>query len=116
VLQGLQRSESPTAPIELERGAPAVALPEAPVALTVEPTAPAVSGHAAPAPLDIDPSRSDAPLEVLVVDALWKLAQVRERGLINDRELATLRARLLARVNDHRVNETATGPGPLLHV
>jgi hypothetical protein len=115
VLQGLQRREPPPAPIELERGAP-VALPEAPVALTVEPTAPAVAEPAAPTPVDIDASRSDAPLEVLVVDALWKLAQVRESGLINDRELAMLRARLLARVNDDRVNGTATGPGPLLHV
>ena len=50
------------------------------------------------APVVIDPATSEAPLEILVVDALWKLDRVREAGLVNDTEAAALRNRILAQV------------------
>jgi hypothetical protein len=70
VLTALERAEPSVAPIPLER--------------------------AEPAPFTIDPETTDAPLEVLVVDALWKLAQVHDAGLLDADDFATLRTRLLA--------------------
>ncbi len=120
VLQGLQRSERPPMPIAIERGpAPApIAAPD-PVpepipepVVAPEPTV-AASPSVAHRPLAIDPETSDAPLEVLVVDALWKLARLHEAGLVDDAELQGLRTRILARVPG-LVGTPVTGP--LLHV
>lgn len=93
VLQGLKPAELPAQPIALER---------------VE--------RAEPAGLDVDPMATvDAPLEVLIVDALWKLAKLRDGGLLGPAEVAVLRARLLARIED-RAPETGEDGGPLLRV
>ncbi len=118
VLQGLQRSDDPPAPIALDRGVPLAPEPEpspvpvpvsadAFVAMATEPRVP--ESHT---PVDIDPQHSAAPLEVLVIDALWKLARVREAGLIEPAEVELLRTRLLAQI----IDEQAIGSGPLLHV
>jgi predicted RNA-binding Zn-ribbon protein involved in translation (DUF1610 family) len=87
VLQGLEQSAPPPAPIALERG---------------EPT-----------PMAIDPATTDAPLEVLLVDALWKLAQLRDAGLLGADDIAVLRARLLAQLPDRRL---PGDDGPFLRV
>jgi len=93
VLQGLAPADLPAQPIALER---------------VE--------RAEPAALDVDPTTTfEAPLEVLIVDALWKLAKLRDGGLLGPAEVAVLRARLLARV-ESPAPETGEDGGPLLHV
>ena len=112
VLQGLQRVKSPPAPSPLDRGEPVRSEPVAP-----EPVAPEPDSFvdAEPhTPVDIDPEHSAAPLEVLVIDGLWKLARLRELGLLDDAEVTTLRAQLLARVSEAAA--AGTSPGPLLHV
>lgn len=119
VLQGLQRSDNPPAPIALERGAPASPAPVAPpedAPETAPGPSPAPSSHT---PLEIDPEHSEAPLEILVIDALWKLAHLREVGLLDDAEVGALRARLLARIGDSSVaaaRDAGADAGPLLHV
>jgi predicted RNA-binding Zn-ribbon protein involved in translation (DUF1610 family) len=116
VLQGLQRSERPPMPIAIERGpTPAPVAASAPIPEPVVASEPTVAAPAAIAhePLTIDPQTSDAPLEVLVVDALWKLARLREAGLVDDAELRELRTRILARVPGLLGTPSA---GPLLHV
>ncbi len=120
VLQGLQQSEHPPEPITLGRRttpsltpvptpapAPEPSAPPEPITLTAPPEP--------PAPRAIDPEQGHAPLEVLVVDALWKLAHLREIGLLDETELRTLRARLLARIPE-LAGPAAVDPGPLLHV
>jgi hypothetical protein len=72
----------------------------------------AIERTSAPAPLAIDPATSDAPVEVLIVDALWKLAQLRDADLLSADDLAMLRARLLARLPEG----ARTAGGPFLHV
>lgn len=96
VLQGLQRAEPTAAPITIER-------PSAPAAPVAAPPPPEL--------LTIDPEHSDAPLEVLVIDALWKLAHLRDAGLLDAAEVHTLRSQLLA-----RIPAPANVGGPLLHV
>ena len=137
VLQGLERSELPAAPISLERRVAARpepgSVPEAPRAFTPAtaplppPPAPDLPASVVPAPfapvaatpavesptaLAIDPASSDAPIEVLVVDALWKLAHLREVGLLDDTEVGVLRVRLLGHVAGLGPGDT----GPLLRV
>lgn len=140
VLQGLQRSEHPPAPIVLERPTPVTVPAPVPVEATLEapfdapfetpfetpfeapfePPAPVAFGETpdpwptAPDIAPIDPATSDAPLEVLVVDALWKLARVREAGLLDDEQTAILRAQLIARVPG--LTAAAPAVGPLLRV
>ena len=46
----------------------------------------------------VDLATSELPIEVFVVDALWKLARLYEVGLVDEQVAATLRAELLARV------------------
>jgi hypothetical protein len=93
VLQGLAPNELPAQPIALER---------------VE--------RAEPKALDVDPMRTtDAPLEVLVVDALWKLSKLRDGGLLGPAEVSVLRARLLGCIEDPAPG-TDEGDGPLLRV
>jgi hypothetical protein len=126
VLDGLEQvapvTEAPTptptptpAPLAVE---PAEPLPDAPEpADWVEPVRlpepvdwdAAAAGE--PAPLAIDPGAGDAPLEVLVVDALWKLAQLRDAGLLGPEDVAVLRDRLLA-----RLPRGSASDGPLLRV
>ncbi|MGZ4756322.1 MAG: hypothetical protein ACXWA9_15545 [Acidimicrobiia bacterium] len=109
VLQGLQPSERPATPIPIER----------PTAATPAP-APAPAPAPEPAPVVIDAERTDAPLEVLIVDALWKLAHLREVGLLDQTEVSTLRAHLLARIPESSCSVDPdlplAGAGPLLHV
>jgi predicted RNA-binding Zn-ribbon protein involved in translation (DUF1610 family) len=124
VLQGLEPSAS-TSTVTLDSGTPTRAPePTAAVAPPIE-TAPAPRPLAVtpeangPTALAIDPATVDAPLEVLVVDALWKLAQLRDAGLLHPDEIAVLRAQLLARVSNAGVTAGPDGPvdgGPLLHV
>ena len=116
VLQGLQRRKSLPAPIELERAGRVAAVPQPPAEGAVEPIAAAPLVPEPHTPLDIDAERTDAPLEVLVIDALWKLARLRDAGLLDDGELGMLRTRLLARVAKQRISPSAPVPGPLLHV
>jgi hypothetical protein len=115
VLQGLERSELPSTPIPLERGPSRTAEHHEP------PAAPDRAPAAAPPevphePVEIDPATSDAAVEILVVDALWKLAQLRDRGMLDEVEAGELRARILARVPGVADPTTGTTPGPLLHV
>jgi len=117
VLHGLDQSGNTTTPVELERGEPAPAPPPTPVAAAVP--APPAAERREPTALAIDPATSDAPLEVLVVDALWKLAQLRESGLLHPDEVAVLRSQLLARVTGDAPAaglEAPIGSGPLLRV
>jgi predicted RNA-binding Zn-ribbon protein involved in translation (DUF1610 family) len=93
VLQGLEPADLPAQPIALER---------------VE--------RAEPAELDVDPTvATDVPLEVLLVDALWKLAKLRDGGLLGPAEVSVLRARLLARLEEAGPGTGEDG-GPLLRV
>lgn len=115
VLQGLEQSWITPTPVELERGEPTRA------AMPATPPTPAspVGERAEPTALAIDPVTSDAPLEVLVVDALWKLAQLRDGGLLHPDEIAVLRSQLLARVIGGAPGsdpDAAAGGGPLLRV
>ena len=115
VLHGLDQPGSTRTPVELERGEPAPAPP--PTAAAVP--APPAAERREPTALAIDPATSDAPLEVLVVDALWKLAQLRESGLLHPDEVAVLRSQLLARVTGDAPAaglDAPTGSGPLLRV
>jgi hypothetical protein len=93
VLQGLEESAPPPAP--------------EPAPITIE--------RGEPTPLMIDPATTDAPLEVLVVDALWKLAQLRDGGLLDPDDIAALRTRLLARLSSRstvRGGTVRAGPMP----
>ena len=65
-------------------------------------------------PLAVDPVATDAPLEVLLVDALWKLAQLRDAGRLGADDIAVLRARLLARLP--AAGHHGPDGGPLLRV
>ena len=115
VLQGLEQSGLTTTPVELERGEPTSAPRPAP---TPTPPSPVVE-RGEPTALEIDPATGDAPLEVLVVDALWKLAQLRDNGLLHPDEVAVLRSQLLARVTGHAPAagpDALDGGGPLLRV
>lgn len=112
VLQGLETSPLRSEPIALERGAPGAApasssaMPPAAVPPVTPETPPVESrgpewgdlDRSEPTPLAVEPATSGAPLEVLVVDALWKLAQLRDGGLLGPAEVSVLRARLLARI------------------
>ncbi len=113
VLQGLQRRERPPASIALERPR-AVRTGGAPVREVVVEEPQAAPGPPAHEPIALDPATSDVPLEVLIVDALWKLGQLRDRGLVDAAEAATLRAQLLARVPG--LTTPTSGAGPLLRV
>ncbi len=109
VLQGLDQRATPTAtlaPITIQRNP----LPSAP-----PPQAAAVQDRDEPTPLAIDPATADAPLDVLIVDALWKLAQLRDTGMLHPDEVAVLRSRLLARVAEDAGQDPGDG-GPLLRV
>jgi predicted RNA-binding Zn-ribbon protein involved in translation (DUF1610 family) len=111
VLQGLEQSGLTTNPVEPERDDPSPAPVSARPPLTAE--------RGEPTALAIDPLASDAPLEVLVVDALWKLAQLRDAGMLHPDEVAVLRSQLLARVIGHMPASGPDGPagaGPLLRV
>ena len=125
VLQGLQRSEHPPAPIAIERGplapvtptvAPAPAPEPDPEPVTSRDPAPECEPAPAPEPIAIDAATSDAPLEVLVVDALWKLFQLREGGLVDRAETEALRARILEHVPGLTPPAFGTDASPLLHV
>jgi hypothetical protein len=129
VLQGLETPPR-TEPIALERGTP-VAAPAAtpadipPVSALTPPPMPAPPERREPewgeldrdepTPLGIEPATSDAPLEVLVVDALWKLAQLRDGGMLGPAEVSVLRSRLLARLAQPGTTGGDDG-GPLLRV
>jgi hypothetical protein len=130
VLQGLKQAERPPAPIAIERHpepaaiAPPEPEPEMEMEMEIEPisdpgwlTEPVVTRRSPDplAPMALDPERSDAPIEVLVVDALWKLAHLREVGLLSEAEMSTLRTSLLARLPGATA-ASAVDPGPLLHV
>jgi hypothetical protein len=135
VLQGLRKAEPERPAIGIDRPAPVVDLREEPApapepvptaapapeaARAGEPIpepAPAAASTVAPATdgsgLSLEPLRTEAPLEAVLVDALWKLAQLHERGLVNDEEHATLRAGLMARLPELAGD---AGRGPLLRV
>lgn len=130
VLQGLQRREHPPAPIVIER-APAAPDPQPDPQLDVRPdvqpappanvapvrTAPPVTAPSvAPVPQALMPDleTNGVPIEVFVVDALWKLAQIRDAGMLDEHEAATLRAELLAQVP--ALGAPSPTPGPLLRV
>jgi hypothetical protein len=115
VLRGLERAAPPPAPIAIEPLTPSAAGPEPldwvePVPLP-EPVDWDASDDSEPVPLDVEPGAIDAPLEVLVVDALWKLAQLRDAGLLGPEDVALLRDRLLARLPRGPLSD-----GPLLRV
>jgi hypothetical protein len=99
VLQGLDQ-DRPPAPAASPVAASAPVAPVAPVASEPAPVQSALApDRGEPTPLMIDPSTTDAPLEVLVVDALWKLAQIRDGGLLDPEDVAAVRTRLLARLS-----------------
>jgi hypothetical protein len=110
VLQGLQRAEHPPTPIAIDRSA------TGPVAVPTPAASPVATPAISVAPVVIDPATSDAPLEILVVDALWKLDRVRETGLVDDAQAAALRNRILAQVPELTPPVLGTDGGPLLHV
>lgn len=135
VLQGLRKVEPERRTIGIERPAPVVDLREepAPPAPAPEPVrapepVPAPEAVRAPEPLadtglqpsangdspvlPLDPQRTEAPLEAVVIDALWKLAQLRDRGLVSDDEHSVLRGGLMARLTELE----DAGRGPLLRV
>jgi predicted RNA-binding Zn-ribbon protein involved in translation (DUF1610 family) len=120
VLQGLQRREHPPAPIVIERP-PAAPDPEPEVqavapAKVTPPPAPAAAPDVAPAHQALMPDleTSGVPIEVFVVDALWKLAQIRDAGMVDEHVAATLRAELLALVP--ALGAPSPTSGPLLRV
>jgi predicted RNA-binding Zn-ribbon protein involved in translation (DUF1610 family) len=130
VLQGLRKAEPERPTIGIERPAPAVDLREEPTSppppesapepvrapeavRTPDPTPEPVPAPAAePSVLTVDPQHTEAPLEAIVIDALWKLAQLRDRGLVSDDEHSVLRAGLMARMPEL----ADAGRGPLLRV
>jgi hypothetical protein len=132
VLQGLRRTEPERPRIGIERPTPVVDLRDAPTpppppapdpvpapeaVRTPEPTpdpAPAPAPTTDPSVLTLDPQRTEAPLEAVVIDALWKLAQLHDRGLVSDDEHAVLRAGLLARLPELGAGEA--GRAELLRV
>lgn len=118
VLQGLPRSQSGA--IAIERPTPTTSAPAPRPAAALEPApAPAPAREpAAPTPLTVDPERSDAPLEAIVIDALWKLGQLLEQGLVTQADGAILRDRLLARVPALGAPSppASSTPAPLLRV
>jgi predicted RNA-binding Zn-ribbon protein involved in translation (DUF1610 family) len=141
VLQGLRKDEPERAAIGIDRPAPVVDLREhaapeptrepAPVAgpapeiaRAPEPApapgpapAPAATGAAPePSTLAVDPQHTEAPLEAIVIDALWKLSQLHERGLVTDDEHAVLRTGLMARLTEGAATNGTNGRGPLLRV
>jgi hypothetical protein len=102
---------------------PAPIAPVAPAPVASAPVAPPVAAPAPLAPIALEPSQNDAPLEVLVVDALWKLVRLREAGLLDDSEVQMLRTRLLAKIpglgassTPHDAISRGESAGPLLHV
>ena len=112
VLQGLQKAEPASRTITIDRS-PARSVPSMPPP-EPEPSPQPVAG-ARHEPLTIDPATSEAPLEVLVIDALWKLVQVRDAGLLDDAQVGAFRAQLMARLPAD-ANGAGSGTGPLLHV
>jgi hypothetical protein len=134
VLQGLRKDEPERPAIGIERPAPVVDLREdpAPPPPAPEPVRAAQTARAAdPAPaaapdldttagadasvLSLDPLRTEAPVEAVVIDALWKLAQLRDRGLVSEDEHSALRAGLMARLPALDDGADA-GRAPLLRV
>jgi hypothetical protein len=107
-------TSAPTpAPAGATAGAPApAAAAPAPVDDPFLRDEPLVVERKEPSALVIDPASVDAPVEVLVVDALWKLAQLRDNGLLGPAEVSVLRAQLLARVADGS-DEDRDERGPL---
>jgi hypothetical protein len=132
VLQGLQRTDSPPAPVTIERRESVTPDAQSFVAeprVAVEPRLDLearvdvvdlgrreVADIEPHTPIDIDLERSEAPLEVLVIDGLWKLSRLQELGMLNETEVSLLRTRLLARVADEPTAGPGPNPGPLLHV
>ena len=127
VLQGLRKAEPARPTIGIERPAPVVDLREE---ATLAPPRPAPEAVAAPeavrtpepapepAPADasvltLDPQRTEAPVEAVVIDALWKLAQLHDRGLVSEDEHSMLRAGLMARLPELAGD---AGRAPLLRV
>ncbi|HEY3722924.1 MAG TPA: hypothetical protein VGN59_06125 [Acidimicrobiia bacterium] len=118
VLQGLQRREHPPTPIAIERvpaapGPDGGVAPDPPATVTPVTTAapvPAPAVTPGPQPLVLDPETSEVPIEVFVVDALWKLTQVCEAGLVDEHVAAALRAELLAQVPALSAPSPVTGP------
>jgi predicted RNA-binding Zn-ribbon protein involved in translation (DUF1610 family) len=118
VLQGLRKAEPERPAIGIERPAPVVDLREeptpppppapepvrAPEAVRPPDPAPETTPVPASAPaadqsvLSLDPQHTEAPLEAVVIDALWKLSQLLDRGLVSEDEHSVLRAGLMARL------------------
>ncbi len=118
VLQALEPSAPAAEPITLEPVADPLPAPAPRSAPDASPK-PAAVEPVEPTALAIDPSTTEAPLAVLVVDALWKLAQLRESGLLHPDEVAVLRAQLLARISGDALGsgpDGLAGGGPLLRV
>ena len=131
VLQGLRKAEPERPVIGIERPAPVVDLREEPAAPPPPPApepVPAPEDFRSPEPapepapaqnevaasaLTLDPQRTEAPLEAVVIDALWKLAQLRDRGLVSEDEHSVLRAGLMARLPELAGD---AGRAPLLRV
>jgi hypothetical protein len=109
------------APVTPAPVTPAPVVTSAPVTPVAVPTAepvevPVPVASEAHTPATIDPRHSDAPLEVLVIDALWKLSHLHEVGLLDDAEVRALRSRLLARLSSTPQVGAGIDAGPLLHV
>ena len=115
MLQGLRKAEPERPAIGIERPAPVVDLREEPTPAPPRPApepvpapeavrTPQPAPEPAPAPaadasvLTLDPQRTEAPVEAVVIDALWKLAQLHDRGLVSEDEHSVLRAGLMARL------------------
>ena len=127
VLQGLQRSDAPPAPVTIERGesftpdTKSFVAPEPRPDLEARIDVVEIERHEAAdiephTPIDLDLAHSEAPLEVLVIDGLWKLSRLQELGMLNETEVSLLRTRLLAHVTGDPTTVPGLGEGPLLHV
>jgi hypothetical protein len=130
VLQGLRKARPERPAIGIERPTPVVDLREEPTAPPPLPTpeaAPAPEAGRTPEPapeparapaadaplLNLDTPRTEAPVEAVVIDALWKLVELRDRGVVNEDEFSMLRAGLMARLPELAGE---AGRGPLLRV
>lgn len=118
VLQGLRRATPAPSALDIER--PSTGAAERATA-PVPPAAPdaPVARVAPAAPKALDPERTNAPLEAVVIDALWKLGRLREQGLVDEDDVRILRDRLLAQVPDLAARVERRDPaagGPLLRV